>query len=156
MCQLCLKHQGTNQNPSPASLTAYDDIAFEAAKRGVIASDVTSQTTRSDFVTSFVRFHTRIIQRSGMVDMPLICPSKDQLEALLNKSLGFEKYILPEFYDSPQGEAEHRESFWKLANEERIFCWVDTETLLNGTERWDDVLGKLNDTNTWPIKIATS
>jgi hypothetical protein len=122
----------------------------------VITSYITSQTTRSDFVASFVQFHTRTLQRSGMVDMPLICPPKDQLEAFLNKSLAFEQYILPDFYDTPQGEAEHRESFWKLAKEDRNFCWVDTETLLNGTKRWEEVLGRLKETKIWPAKIATS
>jgi hypothetical protein len=154
-CQLCLKQRGTNQNPSSAALTAYDDIVFEAANRGVITSDMTNQTSRSDFVADLVRFHTAILRRKGMADFPLICPPKDRLEALLTKSLAFEKYILPEFYASPEGEVEHRESFWKLV-EEKVFCWVDKETLLNGKESWSEVLGALNATRIWPIRISSS
>ena len=147
MCEHCQKQQGTNQNPSPAALTAYDDIIFAAAQRKLIPEKIQKIKTRQKMVEELVHYHAKAFKRNGLADLPLLCPSQEELEALLEKSLEFEKLIMPDLFEMPHGEEEHRSTYWKLAKEERTFCWVDTETLLNNKTSWKQVLEALNHTD---------
>ena len=90
-----------------------------------------------------------------MADLPLICPAREELQALLQKSLDFEEEIMPTLFDSQHGKREHEQEFWKLADQERIFCWVDKGTLLNGKETWEQVLEALKTTTEWQVQVAT-
>ena len=56
-------------------------------------------------------------------DFPLQCLSVEQEERLLNRSLQFEKHLLPEWYESPRGEIEHRAKYAE-ALEKRKFCSI--------------------------------
>ena len=53
-------------------------------------------------------------------------------------------------YDTLRESKEHESEFWKLANEERTFCWVEKEALLDGKKSWEEAL-----TKEWPVQTAT-
>lgn len=153
-CEYCRKQRGTNQNPSPAAFTAYDDIVYEAAKRGLFKESVLQDTTRAAMVADLISYHTKSWKRKGLSDLPLVCPPRQSMEALLNKSLAFEQLVMPELYTTPEGEQEHRDAFWKLVDEEKTFCWVDKKTLLEGKQSWKEVLEALKTTEQWPVRFS--
>ena len=83
-----------------------------------------------------------------MADLPLVCPPQSELELLLNKSLSLEQRLLPQLHQAQ----EHADEFWKLAHEDRIFCWVDRKRLLDGQTTWEGVLKMLR-TRQWKVKL---
>lgn len=68
------------------------------------------------------------------------CPSRHELEQLLNISLRMERELLPDWYDSPYGEPVHRGTFWRIADEKKEFCDIDVSTALANKTSWQEVL----------------
>ena len=67
-------------------------------------------------------------------DFPHECLSVEQEESLLNRSLQFEKHLLPEWFESPRGEVEHRAKY-AVALQKRKFCSVEAFEVLKD-EDW--------------------
>jgi hypothetical protein len=118
---------------------AYNDIVWAAAKIGLI--DV-HNTTRYQATQALSQFGFRH-GIASMTDLPLGCPAPRVLNSLLNKSLTLEQVLLPDFYNSPLGESQHRASFWHLATKQKELCWVTADRLLSGKTTWDQVLEAL-------------
>lgn len=73
--------------------------------------------------------------------LPLTCLSKKNLNTILRKSLALEERVLPEFYNTPWGEAEHRRLFWKeWVERKKSFCWVNTDRLFQNAKTWKEVV----------------
>jgi hypothetical protein len=123
-------HQGS------VAPTAYDDIVVAAALRYDLIN--TTQQTRFEARTALEYYHTQPLRKS-FVDLPLLCPSKDELQTLLSKSLDFEAQMMGNEY-AMRHRDEHVAKFWKSALEKKEYCWVDTERLLKGTSTWQQVL----------------
>ena len=77
----------------------------------------------------------------GLQRLPLVCPSKKELEKFLQQSLAFEKLILPNSFieDTILGEQKHILDFWKLANSD-AFCSIDIKTLFGNAKTWEQFL----------------
>lgn len=127
----------TTENVQSVISVAYNDIVFEAAKIGLL-SDIGNQT-RQEFTRTLANFSNNI----GLVftDLPLNCPTQDWLSVLLRKSLAMERALVPDFY--AHSMVEHKRRFWRMANEEKVFCAVDSERLLRNVKSWPDVLRRL-------------
>jgi len=59
-------------------------------------------------------------------DLPMKCPSRDELEEYLQASLAYERAVVPEFAEVH--EEEHIKEYWKKA--ETKYCSIDTEQVL--------------------------
>ena len=80
----------------------------------------------------------------GPLDFPLLCPTKDELEPLLDLSLSLERQIVPEFANMHGVEAEHQASFWQMY-EKKKFCWIDVDATLQN-ETWVNFFQKMSGT----------
>jgi hypothetical protein len=74
--------------------------------------------------------------------LPLVCPSKKKLDTLLKESLSFEKLIMSESFieDNILGEQKHIADFWKLADTNGAFCYIDINTLFGNATTWEQFL----------------
>jgi hypothetical protein len=107
-------------------------------------------------------------------NLPLICPSKNQLEILLQKSLQFEELILnndksplPSSSETATIEQQdrqqlkqiireqHIQNFWKLSLEKKSFCSLDVEKLFgsnnnkNNVSSWEQLFNERLRIETW-------
>jgi len=128
-----------------SELYAYDDaIVLEAAKLGWIE---TSKLTREQARQDLMKHHTKILQK-GFTDLPLMCPSRAELEMLLQKSLKLEQIMWPQLYDSSSStrqsledaKVDHVQQFWKLADQKRGYCAVDTDLLFNNVNSYEQLM----------------
>jgi hypothetical protein len=139
-CQYSQHRPAPSRHNSKSVLeAAYNDIVWAAAKVGLF--DVT-RTTRYEATQALRQFGT-LHGIAEMTDLPLACPTPRLLDSLLNKSLALERVLLPDFFQSPLGESQHRASFWRLATERKEFCWVATDQLLRGKTTWNQFLEAL-------------
>lgn len=76
--------------------------------------------------------------------LPLTCPPRDELEKLLNTSLTFEKNLMPDWYQTSDGEEAHRKYFWRMADERKEFCSVNTTAVFENRSTWKEVLEYLS------------
>jgi len=96
-------------------------------------------TQRIRIRNHFIDHHTKTLNKT-FNDFPLMCPSKTQLQHLLDKSLRFEKMVQPEFYKSSLGREKHIQDFWNLQRTKSTFCWVDVGMLFKDIHSWDEML----------------
>ena len=86
-------------------------------------------------------YHTEVHQKSWTKSLPIICPPRETLEKLLEKSLAMEEVAMPDFYASPLGKEEHTRLFWNVwLRERKKFCWVDTIRLFEGVTSWNEII----------------
>lgn len=81
-------------------------------------------------------------QPLSYADFPLTnCATDAEMEQLLNLSLTLERDIVPNFYQSDQGESVHKAGFWKDHHKKRLFCELDLDIIFSqDKKKWDDVL----------------
>lgn len=141
-CEHTLNRKKTSVHNSKSVLTAAcSNILFGAAMKNLSGVDV-NETTR--YQAAVALEHRLKASGHKYADLPLLCPSQPLLEHLLNKSLKFEETMVPNLYASPEGEAEHRRSFWQLANDRKEFCDVDYDRLFENARSLDQILSRLN------------
>jgi hypothetical protein len=88
-------------------------------------------------------YHRKVHKAIPVKSLPYICPGKQQLEKLLQRSLQLEEKLMPEFYASPFGEEEHKRLFSDVwLKERKIFCWVDIERLFQIARSWDEIINQ--------------
>ncbi|GAX27837.1 hypothetical protein FisN_13Hh056 [Fistulifera solaris] len=109
----------------------FDNIVYAAAEKGILD---TNNVMRHDIVANLTTMNMTI------TNMPLICPSVEDLEELLQESIHWEQYYAPEFADI----GAVKDSFEKLVQSNQ-FCRVDTDRMLEGMTKWSDVLKRLGD-----------
>jgi len=72
---------------------------------------------------------------------PLICPSKKEMKTLLDKSLEFEKLVMPAFYENKiLGKTKHINDFWKNLVQTNDLCSIDINTYFGNAKTWEEVL----------------
>jgi hypothetical protein len=98
----------------------YDALATAAAAKGWIRKEHYKRRA----VALQLRAHWEDTLQQKPQDLDQICPSDDELEFLLAKSLAKERKIMPHL-----SEDDHREAF-EVAKKKKKFCWVDTERAL--------------------------
>ena len=144
-CQHCMQiQQPTRQNAQSSSMTMYDDIVFAAAQRGILKKTMSMSMSRQEATRQLAKF-VKGLKYYPKDNIPLICPKQERLDDLLNKSLALEKMVLPDFFESPEGERNHRDSF---GVDKEQFCWVNVDALLEGKNSWEQVLAALKSTST--------
>ncbi|CAB9526107.1 expressed unknown protein [Seminavis robusta] len=146
-CKECRKRPPNRLNAQSSSFTAYNDILFAAEEQGVLP-DSMLQKTRYEATMELTHYHSTILGK-GLKDLPLICPKPAHLDQLLNKSLAFEKMVMPTAYYLELQEV-HRAAFWEIANEKKEFCSVDAKMLLNGKTSWREVQKAMKKSKEWP------
>ena len=133
-----------NANVRSATTGAYSSIALEAYHRGVLPSGM----KRTEAIQSMERHWNKELGLSYR-DLPLIeCPPHHELELLLNISLTFERDLLSEWHHALGilSVTDHRENFWHLALEEKVFCSVDIKGIVDNKTSWEDILQSLDQT----------
>lgn len=104
-----VKKENKHPRSNPSVNLIYSTLAYKAMKKGMVQIKDMKQMKN---ISSAIEKH-----HNGLTayDFPLTCPSPDALNRLLNKSLMMEKSLLPEFFESPQGEQSLRASFEKYS-----------------------------------------
>jgi hypothetical protein len=117
-------------------LTMLDKIT-KGGKTSIVGTSSSNITMYKDLSV----YHTTVHKANPVKSLPYICPGKQQLENILERSLKLEKKLMPEFYASPLGEEEHKRLFWDVwFKEKKIFCWVDIERLFQNAQSWDEII----------------
>ena len=118
------------------TITAYDEIAMEAVKQGLLNTTLIS---RRQAGLQCRDFHRTVLNKT-VNDLAMKCPSQADLHSLLNQSLVKEQDIVPEFYQTNQDS--HWASFWKAVVQNK-FCVTDAAAVLKNakmekfrTDRW--------------------
>jgi hypothetical protein len=62
-------------------------------------------------------------------DLPLICPTHEELQPLLDTTLQYEQDFLPSFYNSEYGRTKIESKFQKDVSKQK-FCTVNTTAVL--------------------------
>ena len=114
----------------------YDAIACTAASQGLIDTSTFNRTV----VRDAIRHHQEVDLELRPTDLLLDCPSKLELESLLNTSLAMEAKFMPSFARSPGVRAQHKADFNKYV-EEKVYCWVDSNGVLAQPE-WKRFLAR--------------
>lgn len=104
------------KNVRSVRLLRYDRIVLAAKKKFNITMD-----KRHKYIKA-TRLHQERDLNLTDSEFPLVCPPREQLEALLEKSLKMEAELFPDEDPGP-----HIEGFWKSADR---FCVVDTDAVL--------------------------
>jgi hypothetical protein len=144
----------TKENALGVAEAAYSNIVFAAAERGLLNITDTAMTNATLPPADHLRYRlTRQLLHhhrqqhplgtSAFRHLPLLCPPQSQLQELLNISLTVEQRFMPTLYHAPGNREEHTRSFWRMANERKELCSVDTETLLEGVSSWASLLANL-------------
>jgi hypothetical protein len=130
---IIIKQQGNNKgNNHNYNIDTWEDLQNYHKKiiinNTIIASSNNNKTTTNN-------------SKLGQQRLPLVCPSKKELQKFLQQSLAFEKLILPNSFieDTILGEQQHILDFWKLANSD-AFCSIDIKTLFGNTKTWEQFL----------------
>jgi hypothetical protein len=108
----------------------YDMLAIAAFQRGLIQTG--DQIPRRHDVVLAAKYHQESQLKKSYRDFPLECPEQKDLDIFLEKSLMIEKRLLPEFYNSPAGEASHKKQF-QQAIMENNYCHINTNLVLADT-----------------------
>jgi hypothetical protein len=119
------KNLKMNDSPDKKINLLYDEIASAAAARNIINKD---KIKRRPAWLKLRAFHEETLNQT-IKDLPMQCPSHDQLEEYLNISITVERKIVPEFAASPEVEEEHRAGFWKSADSGK-YCSVNVTAVL--------------------------
>lgn len=127
------RHVRTRSEPPPAlnvrssvdAALTVNDLAVTARQKGLFP-----ENTKREWVLREAQKYNIQFQQ-----LPLVCPSRDKLEKLLNRSIDLEKSMLPDFHLSPLGEQKHRDDFWHLADVKKGFCSLDLTVDLIGDSK---------------------
>jgi hypothetical protein len=133
---------------NPSIVPFYDNIAFTAYHQGIVR-DRRGFRRGADriFITEMIgRRQNRL--HSKPYDLPLICPTWDDVQPLLQQTLHYEATFLPEFFHSDQGEVSIRDQFDKDFQGQK-FCTVNVTAVLVDPE-WRKFLA-----NQWHPKRGT-
>lgn len=111
---------------------AYDWIGVEAAERGL----VDLARLRSSVAEELLQHHQQ--HHLKLRDLPLDCPTRSDVQILLDQSLAIEHELFPACND----DEAHQRAFWDMY-ERGDLCTPQADVLLKGTASWADLLQRL-------------
>jgi hypothetical protein len=119
---------------NPSENPFCDQIAYRAYQQGIIR-DLRGHRKGADRLF-FNEIISRRLAKLNMTryDLPLVCPSRSEVQQLLDRSLFHEQKFMPEFFQSIDGRPKLEEKFWKDVNQKK-FCSVNTTAVLE-QEDW--------------------
>lgn len=120
----------------------YDALATTAAEAGLI-DEVAFQRKE---VRNAIQLHQEETLGLTADDLPEVCPSREDLETLYERSLEMERLYMPSLLsDEAEGDLEHRDGFEaKVAD--HSYCWVDTAAVLSDPQ-WQQFFAQFGATN---------
>jgi hypothetical protein len=134
-------HQCKKYEPSCAEAETEINTMRNKITSGSNTSIVGTNSSNITMYKDLSAYHETVHNLNWVDSLPYVCPKKQQLQKILEKSLRLEQLILPEFHSSPLGENEHKRMFWDVwFREKRIFCWVDIEKLFQNATTWDEII----------------
>lgn len=154
----CRYNKGKNNNViehvGSKDAAVYRDIVAEAENRGFITNLTTTKQFNSQ-IEELKRYHKETLGMNW-TSLPLACPkvypssSKNiALFTLLEKSLAFEKLIMPGFFNRKLGLEEHIQWFRDFVIKKKVYCWLNTTKLFEYASSWDDILHKRMVIDSW-------
>lgn len=129
-CRKSIERHATNltKRSNVALNFDYDTIACKAAELGLLDMELHQ---RPEVAKLAAVFHQEILNAT---ELPMKCPSKAELQPLLQRSLELESKILPDFYKSPLGKTAHEQDFWQAVDNHK-FCSINVQAVLQ-QEAW--------------------
>ena len=131
--------QSLHVNVRNVDTTIYDQIVCDAK---MLLSNLSGLPPHRNVASRTLQEYHQVELGRSWTDLPLNCPSKLELQRLLNVSLEKERLLVPDFFhDHMEG---HMSNFWMTAYEKKAYCSVDTTTLFRNKTSWHEVLNSLN------------
>ena len=124
----------TESRYNPEQSLSYDMLTTAAAEAGWVN---TSRFKRRQVVKAIQHYHEEVLNLTAQ-DFPLECPANESLRDFLALSLEIEANFLPDFFQSPYGEATHRSDFQKAVDRQK-YCWIDAAAVLRN-QTWQAFL----------------
>jgi hypothetical protein len=120
--------------------------ASQIASEEVVVDDDEGVPYDDDAAGTSVAYSTSEDEKPNLAfknpwELPLLCPSTEQLEQLLHESLSIEARHLPKLYR--KAVHEHRAAFHKaVAESPADYCWIDTDSLLLKDTVWKEYISE--------------
>lgn len=112
----------TVQNAGAHRNFEFDRIAVYAGEIGLLSANTMSMYDRRSIAKKIKEFVDE-----NKVELEMICPLEADLQLFLDRSLAFERDLMPNF----EGEKTHCDNFWKWAAH---FCYIDIKRLFQKEE----------------------
>ena len=143
-CQLSLEDTEATSDLrlNTARSSFYDSLTMAAYKQGL----VTEAEGDRESVRDLIQKEHEMVHGMTPWDFDLICPEKEELQPLLERSLEHEETFFPEFHRSEVGHKKHVEEFWNMYDKKR-YCTIDTDATLKYS-RWLTFFEKLKNKKT--------
>lgn len=144
--QPLIAHKGVSLEPM-----AYDRIvvaAYQAGLLNAITTTTTTNVTRLQARLDLQQYHAGTLNKT-IVDLPRLCPPKEQLQVLLDRSLDLERRVMSHGEYATNHRQEHTDAFWKAATVQKKYCWVDVDRLLEDATSWQQVLDERLTRDEW-------
>jgi hypothetical protein len=115
---------------NPSENPFCDQIAYKAYQQGIIR-DLRGHRKGADRIFFNEVIHRRLAKLNMTpYDLPLSCPTHQELRPLLDRSLQYEREFLPDFFASASmGRPVVETQFWKDVDQLK-FCSVNTSAIL--------------------------
>jgi hypothetical protein len=110
----------------------YDRIATAAATKGLVNATKFTRSMVTSWVKEFVEVTSNDSNRTTLHNLPLLCPTKDNIDRLHNVSLAKEMTLFPE----RQPNWETTGLFETMLKKKRL-CSIDTDKVLE-KEEWKE------------------
>jgi len=121
----------------------YDMLAMAANAKGLIDVDSDPERLTRPYVRDQIEWEHEKARGLKPTDFELVCPTREDLQPLLQQSLDYEEQFFPEFHKA--NKETHLKEFDKMFNKKR-YCSIDTEAALKD-EHWLEFLKRLNKEN---------
>jgi hypothetical protein len=125
--------QEKRKNPASGGVVTYDRLTTAAYARGWIHPKVSRRTA---FLLAR-SFGQKMRNISSTADFPLICPTKEQLQVLWDRSLLYAQHIFPLVEHAPDNIEDHVQRGLDRAVNEHTLCDVDSKRLL-AEQHWEE------------------
>jgi hypothetical protein len=123
---------------NPSENPFYDMIAYDAYHQGLIRDlRVNKQGANRLFVMEKIKRRQDKRHQTAW-DLPLSCPTREEVLPLLAKTLEFESDFLPDFFKTNGGRPNLSTEFWKQFDDGK-FCSVNTPEVLQQPD-WREFL----------------
>jgi len=100
----------------------YDEILTNAIGQGLFDQKTVSKKNARKRARRYVEETLNMTVH----DLPMKCPSREELEEYLQASLAYERAVVPKFAEAH--EKEHIKEYWKKA--ETKYCSIDTDQVI--------------------------
>eukprot|EP00527_Entomoneis_sp_CCMP2396_P007260 CAMPEP_0198146726 /NCGR_PEP_ID=MMETSP1443-20131203/31129_1 /TAXON_ID=186043 /ORGANISM="Entomoneis sp., Strain CCMP2396" /LENGTH=475 /DNA_ID=CAMNT_0043810787 /DNA_START=104 /DNA_END=1531 /DNA_ORIENTATION=+ len=116
----------------------YDMLAMVAYEEGMINDQEDPRLTRTYVRDAIEKQHEEVLKKKPS-DFPLQCPTLEEMQPLLTKSLAYEEQLFPEYHAA--NKDIHTQEFMTMV-EKKKYCSIDTAATLE-QDQWRAFLEQL-------------